>query len=968
MPLRQEDWGKILIDYYKQHSDSFYITLDDIIEAAKAYAPEYADRQDVLIQRSFASSLGIYPEQRNLSQIAGALNKVWQYGPDGSDLCVLSVLICTCESHSDEIVNVNNYYVRLREYLRTFLGYDRPVAVGNIRTITSFFIGLDINGLIDKVNRTCRANDIPLAFELIAANDRRRYAQTILNIYMINGTVRERFKYIFGQSGFIPTYCPTDGEFLAAFNAHHNEIHIPDDKAEQMRENLDMLFGAIHKAFEAWDGSTDYTFKTKRNDQTIKTTATGKSVESIVLSLVPSRADRTLKLQAYVEAKAESESSLRYYQTDAYGDFTAQIRKNGKSWSPLQNNRFEDGRLAADWLRQEEQVVLKDSENGCKAVFKPRDFYLFHNVVGVWEECLTPEVGREYLLLVRKDKKDEVFASMGDSEMDDDFNRTSPVENYELLKIRRLDQVPETYGRNRRKPQPSAVIENFYFGPDREPQTVVLNDKKFIVKLENWESMPTDVRITSTDNTRSHTLSLNDNGQWCLDFSKIESESYDRNQSWKLFVDSRNALSFDFRFGEFHCPGEFMGMALTIDGEIDRNGTVFGLDLLEEQLRDYRISYRTEDSIKNNNTPLPPSQSCMEDSPADRVLYALTSLSHDFFTQKDAEDAARSMAPDILNCHKKFQYILNDWFALGYLNSGVDGSRRKFVANRPTLILLAPDYKIEVENYTANHVIQKTTRKYILPSHFSALLTGGRDPKLIEDLYNLAISRDDFTLECSRESDTLPCTVRIHTKKIDYPKQIDVFAEIATQLGLQYSPCIYSSALFAGLPTIAQYMEAARSRVASYEGGFLTFDIPSIASDLESGKMRNSDGYKTEERNENPGFRIYTRHGSKVGVIADAGGSAYHVGIHWGRWIQALNENVSLARVEGNELLVPGVTPLPNIYQRALCLISGQLPTFDCQTRINHYRLAVNPTTPATYVTGNGILDRLGARQNNNQN
>ena len=93
--------------------------------------------------------------------------------------------------------------------------------------------------------------------------------------------------------------------------------------------------------------------------------------------------------------------------------------------------------------------------------------------------------------------------------------------------------------------------------------------------------------------------------------------------------------------------------------------------------------------------------------------------------------------------------------------------------------------------------------------------------------------------------------------------------------------------------------------------------------------------------------------------MTNVNGESYHVGRNWGLWIQASNENQQLAIAKGNELIVPGVTPLPRIYQRAVSLITGQLPTYDPNIRTNHYHLAYNPTAPGQNITGEGIINKL---------
>ena len=121
--------------------------------------------------------------------------------------------------------------------------------------------------------------------------------------------------------------------------------------------------------------------------------------------------------------------------------------------------------------------------------------------------------------------------------------------------------------------------------------------------------------------------------------------------------------------------------------------------------------------------------------------------------------------------------------------------------------------------------------------------------------------------------------------------------------------------------------------------------------------MKSAATYKKYKRGEH-GFNIYSVYGRKVGVIV-RDDESYHVGKNWGLWIQAAENNQRLAKNNGNELIIPGVTPLPSIYHRALCLITGRLPQFDYTTKTNRYHLASNPTATGLCVAGEGIINKL---------
>lgn len=952
MALKIEDWGKILLEHYVKNPDSFYISLEDILSGAKKYDPAFVNRLadsiqergsvytvDEHITRTFARALCPMRQQMDTHNIADSLRNAWCNGPEGADLCVLALLICACEAHTEGI-RTNNYYERLKVFLESReIGY---YLSDGVRFSTPFFNGknsINLNGLFEKVNATCKARNIPLELTLnCGKGGRNRYTNAIMSLCLINGTIIDRFKYICGQSGFGITDAPNDEELLEAFNVHYSDIHISEDNAAIMLEERELLLKAMRRAYDSWDGSTTYTFKLSQNGKTVISTEIGSTTESILLALVPSRlrGETKAELQAFLYSEADLESSFRFYVSAQGDEFRTRIHNRKSEF--LKNTDKTVGFLVMQSLKNQFNFELTDSGNDCKAIFRPKDYYLFHSCYGVWEEAAQPCIGSKYLLLLCEENKENVLQSLAGNIIIPYDKINSPIDGFGVYMIENLIALPIYNRRALRNHQPKATIDNFVFGDDIK--TIVLTDNRLIVSIDGLTDEDTaTIKIVSTDSKKAHQLTFND-GLWILDFSLIRFDYFDYNRVWKLYAGTREVINYKFKFGDFRMPTKFHGMSLTIDGEIDENGALCGLDLASERLQCGVIVDATRIGIEVSRESLPQNEAKDCNSPADTLLYALTSLSYDLFSLIDVESAVASLAPDMIN---GLQNLLNDWFVLGYLNIGNEGSIRKFVVNRPTLVLLTPDYApAAVSGVRAAAV-----------SHFTCLLTGGRDKSLLNSILEMQFQNPyDFTVEFVRVSDNLPHSIFIHSKNIK------VFSKLATKFNLLFYSKIFAPVMFAGLPSVSQYDEKARKRKAAYSGRALTYDIASISNDLQKGEMKHAACYKKEMRGRS-GLNIYSVYGRKIGVMTDVHGESYHVGRNWGLWIQASNENKQLAIVKGNELIVPGVTPLPRIYQRAVCLITGQLPTYNPNTRTNHYHLAYNPTAPGQNITGEGIVNRL---------
>lgn len=947
MALKLEDWGNILIKHYKNNPDSFYVSLEDIIEGARRHDPEFISKIELsrkekgstftlkeLLSRSFARTLCRNQEAMSATDLARCLKKTWTSEIPGADLCIMALLICACQSHLDGI-RQNNYYDRLRSFLSSKdIGYTLQ---GQTSFSTPFFSGqnsLDLLGLVRKINKTCTLYSIPLKIKVNQGEGNRyHYTDTIMGCCLINGTIIERFKRIFGQSGFIPHEFPSDEELISAFKSHYSSINISEDDAHIMLNERDMLLKSLRKAFLAWDGTTTFSIRKHRNGDTI--TEADSTIERIIVAIIPDLGSKNGNIEAYVYSDANLESNLRHYVSDNEEQFDIQLYNN-KSRNFIKNATVSVGAFIKRALELGEPFQLKDERNDCIAVFRPRKFYLFSNCYGIWEETIEPTIGNSYLLMVKDGYLDEVLHRLGDSKVTPYPRTHSPVKGYELFTIEKLKELPNGYRRDGTR-QRKVAISNFTYG--ESVQTVVLDNWRLLVSVYGGTTQANNVRITSTDSKKSFSL-VNINDQWILDFSRIRFDSFDRSRVWNLYVDNTMAPGYEFKFGEFELPKKFRGMSLTIDGEINTDGDIYGLELSQNQIQYGHIVDATRMSVEANATPLPSNSTLFPDTEADTLLYALSSMSYDFFSLKEIECACAVVSPQLLT---SIETILTDWFVLGYINIGHESSSHKYVANKPTMVLLTPDYTpAGVEG----------VRAYSVP-HFTCMLTGGRNRELLDCLVSFQSQNPGrFSIEFVNATHKLPHTVLIHSKN---PK---VFKEISNHLDISFNQRVYAPAMFAGLPSISEYVEEAYRHTAAYSGEALTYDIEAIAKDLKNSKIKRASSYKHYHRGAT-GFNIYSVYGRKIGVMTDEDGYSYHVGRNWGLWIQAFNQNVSLIRHNGNELSVPGVTPLPRIYQRALCLIKGRLPHYDKESKSNIYHLASNPTATGQYVTAQGIMTKL---------
>ena len=311
------------------------------------------------------------------------------------------------------------------------------------------------------------------------------------------------------------------------------------------------------------------------------------------------------------------------------------------------------------------------------------------------------------------------------------------------------------------------------------------------------------------------------------------------------------------------------------------------------------------------------------------------------------------------------QNTLADYFRLGYINYAYTNNGLTISANRPTLILLTPEFHRDIiPGINGKNIVSKkcTERKY------KCLLTGGRTISLVNEIVKLQ-QRCNYQVEFIDDANALmPQTIYVHAEKRSS------FKELAERCNLLYQDNIYANALIETLPSVVDYIEKQKADADERDlfevHNYRSIDYYKMAeiypSKLETGRaISNQEVDKDTFDKENDIVTFFPGTRDEVTVMITEG-RMLEVDKYWGHFVgmHYAHAKVVQHNPDAAELSLPQQIRLPLLYARALTLLTGKTPesTFGSRT----YSIGVNPYAFASASNPDTILLKLGQKQHNN--
>lgn len=981
--MNYDSWNELIYRYYfKNTSDNkviFHITLQDIIYFAKENNVEIAkgkfaaDFSDDFIRTDFVSKfwVDIKTGNENIDDLQSKIIRLKEQAVKSRNyknlLAIVAVLIMPICENDDLELHGNNYYGHLLPFLTT----NRFVNKG--KKANNFLGAIKLDDIWNYIDQWARENDLPFKSNLtVSENGATRYVNSLMKESLLSPSKLQKFCILFDKGGLVPRANIEDERLMSTFKTYYNSIGLSQAKFKQLtkKDFKSYIVSVLRHEYDSWDGTTKIKEKDRKTGR-VKEEA-GNTYYPLYLQMDYNVHSNDAKFALQLFCADIDDFDEMFFITETGNKHLPQIyiKSDGYANRPFEIEDSNLSNIMAD--KQGYFGIYEENIKSIRGRFVVTDYYLLKLYRNKYIATNDFIKGEFYFVLVRTESLssfDNWLQSNGAATvMEGLFDG-----NYNLYRIEHaIEELPHRNNLTFKSEIRCKSVNNLEVKTDSDSDTVLLSNL-----------MPALFQITGVDvcNDKIYAVSVNDphrnsselnydhdRNVWVL---KVFANVFQIKKEFQLYCNETPIrYGRTYKFSDFILPTTFKEIKLDKWGKVSEDIFSNGLELPENVIRKNLIIWSELNKQMHNASQQVLSQAKYNER--DYMLYALTSASYTTSKNiitlewlKSIKDRLTSeISEENENEHKgkyALQNALADYFRLGYINYAYTSNGFTITANRPTLILLTPEFHREIipSMYGKNIVSKKCVE-----NRYKCLLTGGRTIALVNEIVKLQ-QKYSYRVEFIDDANALmPQTIYIHAEKRNS------FKELAERCNLLYQDNIYANALLETLPSVVDYIEKqkedAEERDLFEVRNYRSVDYKKMAeiypNKLETGRAISNqevDKEMFDKKNDIVTFFPGTRDEVTV-MITD--GRMLEVDKYWGHFVGMHYANAKVVQHDPNaaELSLPQQIRLPLLYARALTLLTGKTPesTFGSRT----YSIGVNPYTFASASNPDTILSKLGQK------
>lgn len=981
--MNYDSWNDLIYKYYFENkSDTkviFHITLQDLIDFAKEENVEIAKDKfaaefpDEFIRTDFVSKFWIDIKTGNdniddlQSKIINLKDQAVASRKYKNLLAIVAVLIMPICENDDIELHGNNYYGHLLPFLKS------NRFVSKEKRASNFLGSIKLDEIWNYIDRWAAENNLPFKSSLtISENGATRYVNSLMKESLLSPSKLQKFCILFDKGGLVPRANIEDERLMSAFKTYYASIGLSQTKFKQLtkKDFKDYIVSVLRHEYDNWDGTT----KIKEKDR-----KTGRVKEEAGNTYYP----LYLEMDYNVHSN-DAKFAFQLFCTDI-DDFDEMyfisvtgnihfpeiyIKSDGYANRPFEMEESFLSKIMAD--KQGCFGIYEENMKSIKGRFVVTDYYLLKLYRNKYIATNDFIKGEFYFVLVRVE-------SLSSFECWLQSNGAVTVMkgvfdgNYNLYRIEHAkEELPHRNNLTFKSEIRCKSINNLEVKTDNDSDTILLSNL-----------MPALFQITGVDvcNDKIYAVSVNDphrnsseltydhdRNVWVL---KVFTNTFQVRKEFQLFCNETPIPhGRTYKFSDFILPTSFKEIKLDKWGNVSEDAFCNGLELPENVVRKNLIIWSELNKQMSNATQQ--TLSTAKYNERDFMLYALTSASYDTSKSiitlewlKSIKDRLTSdLSEENEKEHKDKYALLNalaDYYRLGYINYAYTDNGFTIAANRPTLILLTPEFHRDIiPGMHGKNIVSKKCieRKY------KCLLTGGRTIALINDIIKFQ-QKYNYQVEFIDDGNALmPQTIYIHAEKRSS------FKELAEKCNLLYQDNIYANALLETLPSVEDYIEKQQESAVERDlfevKNFRAIDYGKMA-DLYPNKLATGGAISNREVDkeafdrENDIVTFFPGTKDEVTVMI-VNGRMLEIDKYWGHFVGMHYSNAKIIQhnPDAAELSIPQQIKLPLLYARALTLLTGKTPesTFGNRT----YSIGVNPYTFASASSPDTILTKLGQK------
>lgn len=934
--MNYKTWNKILCEYFfsQQESQTFLsIDKDTLIDIAietheflsqlKTCEKEHYKAEE---RRKYAWSdfLHIFLAAPNYMPSKAYLFRLWQkkiletnadYIPSVFPFIALFVIPLS----NDPELNANSFYPKVNEFLRKngIINKDEEIGTRDMAALAPQLLDLMWNNLSEWAN----ANGYEFSVSTRSQTGRARYSQPFLSQLIFTANQRNRFKLMFYQAGLTPAQDIDKDYAIQILSNHCGAIGLSRDRLQILkRDYLQSALSIFYRELDSWDGMA---LVIPRDSNNGRAEYLGVN-QNLLLTVNTSRFGIKFSLKASLLDASFGEEFT--YQSKTLGVYSFTTDNKGEADVSIWNNG-----ISHCFDTQSLILFYKQGDRNIKLSYRPADFELLEYLYGSYVSCKKLQPGRRYYALISINKFHEFSDWIAQ-------NSGSLIESHPLSKSYKL-----VYIESATSDLPTSDIKRLHF---EQRKTIELKNTICLGKSDTgavilYNGLPAFFNIQGVDvlqdNVRAVFNSVGRIEEMPLEFDMesnlwklpIISNYFMRQKEFQIFCNDTN-FPTRYKVSDFNIllDEQYNEINFNHFGEYDEFGELKGLRV---PINSDIAWTMLNDRMKKEGSPLPKKNT--EYSETDYILYFLS-------TRPRCLRAELVETINVLIQNNLFKFdsnskwavrsLIDNYFRLGYINYSYADSKHIIAVNKPSLLLLPPKVKKERQG-------RLTVIKHV-EAYWTCLFTGARTPdtvaRLIKATSSFSYKGNNIVIKIEKTAIALlPQSIFLMSNSIDALQQF------ALKYGLCFDRCIYSNALCQTIASVEDYFKHKTQfeSVDKYDAisSFDVVDYEKLASDGFYSKRHSYDS-KSDLVTYFPGtFREQS--------VLWYNDSQYEVDKHWGHLIaMMLKNNRIICYLENDNLItLPIMLQLPQLYARALTMISGRIPYEVDKTR--HYEIYDNP-------------------------
>lgn len=792
-------WNDLIFKYYFRNTSEskviFHITLQDLVDFAKEENVEIAkdkfaaEFSDEFIRTDFVSKfwIDIKTGNGNIDDLQSKIIRLKEQAVASNNykslLAIVAVLIMPICENDDLELHGNNYYGHLLPFLKAnrFVNKDKR---------TSNFLGaIKLDEIWNYIDHWAAENNLPFKSSLtVSENGATRYVNSLMKESLLSPSKMQKFCILFDKGGLVPRANIEDERLMSAFKTYYASIGLSQAKFKQLtkKDFKDYVVSVLRTEYDTWDGTTKIKEKDRKTGR-VKEEA-GNTYYPLYLQMDYNVHFNDAKFALQLFCTDIDDFDEMYFASETGNKHFPEIyiKSDGYASRPFE---LEDSLLSK--IMADKQGCFGIYEENMKSIrgrFVVTDYYLLKLYRNKYIATNDFIKGEFYFVLVRVESLSSFESWLQSNEavnvMEGVFEG-----KYNLYRIEHaMEELPHRNNLTFKSEIRCKSINNLEVKTDNDSDTVLLSNL-----------MPALFQITDVDvcNDKIYAVSVNDphrnsseltydhdRNVWVL---KVFSNAFQVRKEFQLFCNETPIpYGRTYKFSDFVLPTTFKEIKLDKWGKVSDDAFSIGLELPETVIKKNLINWSVLNMQMNNATQQ--TLSAAKYNERDFMLYALTSASYDTSKNvitlewlKSIKDRLTSELSEENETEHKDKYALQnalaDYFRIGYINYAYTSNGFTIAANRPTLILLTPEFHRDIipGMHGKNIVSKKCVEK-----KYKCLLTGGRTIALINEIIKLQ-QKCNYQVEFIDDANVLmPQTIYIHAEKRSS------FKELADRCNLLY--------------------------------------------------------------------------------------------------------------------------------------------------------------------------------------